>query len=76
MTHASRLENGTWMSKLGASSLISHNRMGLESAIYGNLRICFKNTPSKISEIYSKLDTTTVKLVSLEQQIIKKMHKK
>lgn len=62
MTHASRLYNGAWSSKLGSYYCITHGRRALTSQVYGSVQMSFKNAYSRSLVA----DTTTVKLSSDE----------
>lgn len=41
MTHASRKDGATWSSKLGRTERISHNRLGVEGVLYGQVDVSF-----------------------------------
>ena len=42
MKHASRKDSNTWSSKLGPNIRITHNRQGLNGALYGEILVSYK----------------------------------
>ncbi len=42
MTHASRRDSGTWSSKLGQELRITHNRLGLNGNLYGEILVSYR----------------------------------